>query len=452
MKGLDPAGKLDPRALRNRKFLFFSVLYPSVLFLLIAGSADSTTKVDGTGLTLPTYMMVSMASFGALTAVLMGNSERIAKERESGWVRQLRLTTLPGRGYVFAKTASAAVVSLPSIVVIFIVAAVVKDVRLDAWQWLALTGAIWAGSLVFAALGVAIGYSATGDAVRPITMIVYFGLSLLGGLWMPTTTFPQWLQDIADVAAHARVRCPGAGHRAEPGPAREGRRRPRRLLRPVHGRRGLAVPEGHTEGVSGVETASGSARRTRKQRLVKLLWIGIWLVFLSAPPRPAARRSQHGVRDPRRGSAWSRSSPGTCCWSSARAAARRNGVVLGSWASSRPSPAPRPHPGPRLAGACSSTSRSPPARPCRRDGPLDDPGRVGADDRGRTATPGGKTYLAGLLIPALLGGFAMTGVRNSSARRSSCARPGPRSPSSPRTRSGCGSPATCTTCSATRSP
>ncbi|MDG5805390.1 ABC transporter permease [Streptomyces ossamyceticus] len=185
------------RALRNRKFLFFSVLYPSLLFLLIAGSASTTEKIDGTGLTLPTYMMVSMASFGALTAVLMGNSERIAKERESGWVRQLRLTTLPGRGYVLAKTASAAVVSLPSIVIVFVVAALVKDVRLDVWQWLALTGAIWAGSLVFAALGVAIGYLASGDAVRPVTMIVYFGLSMLGGLWMPTTTFPQWLQDIA---------------------------------------------------------------------------------------------------------------------------------------------------------------------------------------------------------------------------------------------------------------
>ncbi|NEB79247.1 ABC transporter permease [Streptomyces sp. SID14478] len=185
------------RALRNKKFLFFSVLYPSILFLLIAGSADSTDIVDGTGLSLPAFMMVSMASFGALTAVLMGNGERIAKERESGWVRQLRLTTLPGRGYVLAKTASAAVVSLPSIVIVFVVAAAFKDVRFDAWQWLALTAAIWAGSLCFAALGVAIGYLASGDAVRPITMIVYFGLSILGGLWMPTTTFPQWLQDIA---------------------------------------------------------------------------------------------------------------------------------------------------------------------------------------------------------------------------------------------------------------
>ncbi|MFC9289354.1 ABC transporter permease [Streptomyces sp. NPDC057052] len=192
------------RALRNRKFLFFSVVHPSVLFLLIAGSADATTEIDGTGLTLPTYMMVSMASFGALTAVLMGNSERMAKERQSGWVRQLRLTPLPGRGYVLAKTASAAVVSLPSVVVVFVVAAAVKDVRLDAWQWLALTGAIWAGSLVFAALGVALGYLASGDAVRPITMITYFGQSILGGLWMPTTTFPGWLQDVARwVPTHA---------------------------------------------------------------------------------------------------------------------------------------------------------------------------------------------------------------------------------------------------------
>ncbi len=27
---------------------------------------------------------------------------------------------------------------------------------------------------------------------------MYFGLSLLGGLWMPATTFPRWLQDVAE--------------------------------------------------------------------------------------------------------------------------------------------------------------------------------------------------------------------------------------------------------------
>ncbi|WP_413807354.1 ABC transporter permease [Streptomyces sp. OE57] len=187
------------RTLRNRRFMFFTVIYPSVLFLMIAGSSDADDRVPGTRLSMPLYYMVAMASFGALTAVLMGNSERIAKEREGGWTRQLRLTRLPGRGYVGAKIAAGAVTTLPSIVIVFVVAAVAKGVRLDAvWEWPALTAAVWAGSLVFAALGVAIGYLASGDAVRPLTMIIYFGLSILGGLWMPTTSYPDWLRNIGD--------------------------------------------------------------------------------------------------------------------------------------------------------------------------------------------------------------------------------------------------------------
>ncbi len=186
------------RTLRSRKSMFFTVIYPSVLYLIIAGTASNTTMIPHTHLSMGLYYLVAMASFGSLTASLMNNSERIAKEREKGWVRQLRLTALPGHGYVTAKIAAAATVTLPAILVVEVLAAAVKDVRMEAWQWVALTAAIWIGSLVFAALGVAIGYVATGDAVRPITMIVYFALAILGGLWMPFTVFPVWLQDIAE--------------------------------------------------------------------------------------------------------------------------------------------------------------------------------------------------------------------------------------------------------------
>ncbi|HEV7628997.1 MAG TPA: ABC transporter permease [Streptomyces sp.] len=184
------------RALRNRKFLFFSVIYPSVLYLIIAGSADNS-RLPGMKINMALYYMVAMAAFGAMTAVLLGNSEKIAKEREQGWVRQLRLTSLPGRGYVMAKVAAAATVSLPSILLVLLVAAFVKDVRLDVWQWTVIALCTWAGSFVFAALGVAIGYLASGDAVRPVTMIFYFVLAMLGGLWMPLTMLPSWVSDVS---------------------------------------------------------------------------------------------------------------------------------------------------------------------------------------------------------------------------------------------------------------
>jgi ABC-2 type transport system permease protein len=187
------------RTLRNRKFMFFSVLYPGLLFLIITAGADRTKKIDDNlDLTVVAYYMVAMAAFGAMTAVLMGNAERISREREKGWVRQLRLTSLPGRGYVTAKIASAATVSLPSILIVLLLGAAVKGVRLDAWQWVAILVSTWAGSLVFAALGVAIGYVATADVARPISMLCYFVLAMLGGLWVPFTTFPHWLQTLAD--------------------------------------------------------------------------------------------------------------------------------------------------------------------------------------------------------------------------------------------------------------
>jgi ABC-2 type transport system permease protein len=185
------------RTLRNRKFMFFSVLYPGLLFLIITAGANKNTKIDGLDLTLVAYYMVAMAAFGAMTAVLMGNAERIAREREKGWVRQLRLTALPGRGYVTAKIASAATVSLPSILIVLLLGATVKGVRLDAWQWIAIAFSTWAGSMVFAALGVAIGYVATADVARPLSMLCYFVLAMLGGLWVPFTTFPHWLRTLA---------------------------------------------------------------------------------------------------------------------------------------------------------------------------------------------------------------------------------------------------------------
>lgn len=185
------------RVLRNKKFLFFSVIYPSALYLIIAGGAGDA-KLPGMRVGMSLYYMVAMAAFGAMTAVLLGNSEKIAKEREQGWVRQLRLTSLPGRGYVIAKIAAASVVSLPSILLVLVVAAAVKDVRLAAWQWAAIALCTWAGSFAFAALGVAIGYLASGDTVRPITMIIYFVLAMLGGLWMPLSFLPSWVRDVSE--------------------------------------------------------------------------------------------------------------------------------------------------------------------------------------------------------------------------------------------------------------
>ena len=166
------------RALRNRRVLFFTVLYPTVLFLLIGGSA----KGDFGGVPIKTYYLISMASFGAMGAALTTNAQKIAQERKDGWTRQLRLTALPGNGYVIGKIGSATVVTIPAVVVVF-VAGALEGVKLSGVHWLTAFLVLWLGSLAFTALGIAIGYGVPSDSVQLVVMIFYLASSILGGIW-----------------------------------------------------------------------------------------------------------------------------------------------------------------------------------------------------------------------------------------------------------------------------
>ncbi|MFF2041265.1 ABC transporter permease [Kitasatospora sp. NPDC058170] len=172
------------RTLRNRRYLLFSVLYPALMYVFFINAYGSGSVAGG--LPVKTYFMVSMATFGAVGAVLTGSAQRISLERKTGWVRQLRLTALPGRAYTVAKIAASSVTTLPSILVVFAVGAS-QGVRLGAAQWAGLAVALWLGSFVFAALGVALGYAAAPDAVQPVVMIAYMAMALFGGTWFPVT-------------------------------------------------------------------------------------------------------------------------------------------------------------------------------------------------------------------------------------------------------------------------
>ncbi|MFJ6772975.1 ABC transporter permease [Kitasatospora sp. NPDC091257] len=172
------------RTLRNRRYLLFTIAYPALMYVFFINAYGSTQLAGG--LPVKTYFMVSMATFGAVGAVLTGSAQRISLERKSGWVRQLRLTALPGRAYTVGKIAATAVTTLPAILVVFAVGAS-QGVSLSVPQWLGLAAALWLGSFVFAALGVALGYAAAPDAVQPIVMITYMAMALLGGTWFPVS-------------------------------------------------------------------------------------------------------------------------------------------------------------------------------------------------------------------------------------------------------------------------
>ena len=180
MTGVIALGRLEiRRALRNRRIMFFTILYPVLLFLLSASSVKGK-NVPGTNIPYVDYFLVAYASFGVIAASLNNNAMRISQERKEGWIRQLRLTALPSYGYVVSKICASLLVVIPAIVVTFLVGTT-QGVKLDANEWVSSFLVIWLGSLAFTALGIAIGYGVPQDAVQPVTLIIYVAGSFLGG-------------------------------------------------------------------------------------------------------------------------------------------------------------------------------------------------------------------------------------------------------------------------------
>ena len=170
------------RVLRNKRYMIFTIGLPVVLYL-----AFGRSQATAYGVEFKAFYMIAMASIGAFSGALTGNAQRISQERKDGWIRQLRITSLPAFGYVTAKIIASLVTTVPSIVIVLVLGRFYGGVQLAPWKWIAIGVVIWLGALAFAALAIAIGYRFMPDTAQPVALFVYLGMSLLGGLWFPLT-------------------------------------------------------------------------------------------------------------------------------------------------------------------------------------------------------------------------------------------------------------------------
>lgn len=173
------------RTLRNRRVLIFSLAFPILLYLLIAGPNKNQQSLGGTGISTPMYFMVGLATFGTMNAVLSSGA-RIAAERTAGWNRQLRITPLTTRQYFRAKIVTSYMLAIFSLLSLYVAGAAL-GVSLPATRWLAMTALILIGLVPFAALGILLGHLVTADSVGPAIGGTTALFAFLGGTWFPIT-------------------------------------------------------------------------------------------------------------------------------------------------------------------------------------------------------------------------------------------------------------------------
>ncbi|MGH3733200.1 MAG: ABC transporter permease [Acidimicrobiales bacterium] len=183
MKGLTYVHYEVLRTIRNRRFLIFSLVFPLVLFLTVAG-AHRHAVVDG--ISFPLYYMTGMAAWGAMTSVISAGA-RIAQERSEGWVRQLRITPLKTSTYFTAKVLTGYMMGIFSIAVLALAGTLI-GVHLGATGWLTMLGLLLVGLIPFAVMGIMLGHLISVDSLGPAIGGITSIFALLGGVFGPLIT------------------------------------------------------------------------------------------------------------------------------------------------------------------------------------------------------------------------------------------------------------------------
>ncbi|AXI08346.1 ABC transporter permease [Oceanobacillus sp. 143] len=183
------------RIFRNPYFVFWTLFMPILFYFIF-------TNIVNTGVPnqeeWQAYYLMSMTTFSVMGSAIMNFGIRMVQEQTEGWSTFMKLTPFPSWAYFTSKMFGQLMMHVLSITIVFIAGFLINDVSLTIGQW--IFSALWIliASVPFLALGSLVGTMKKVETAGGVSNIIYLALAILGGMWMPIRTFPEFLQNAAE--------------------------------------------------------------------------------------------------------------------------------------------------------------------------------------------------------------------------------------------------------------
>jgi ABC-2 type transport system permease protein len=177
------------RTLRNTRFIVMLIAFPVLLYLIYAKQTGISQ-----GLTVAVLLMVSMAVYSGMGSAMFASGPQLARERQNGWMRQLRVSPISARGWFAAKLAQGILLIVPGLAVLFALATTYGGVHLAAAKLAMLALVLVLGVIPFCVLGLVIGLMFDGQTAQVAQMITLLLLAFLGGIFISWNNLPHAMQ------------------------------------------------------------------------------------------------------------------------------------------------------------------------------------------------------------------------------------------------------------------
>jgi ABC-2 type transport system permease protein len=180
---------------RGRESAVFVFLFPVLLFLLLS----TVYTGDYRGRPLTDYLVPSLITYGIANTAFGGLAITLVLRRESGVLKRIRATPLPGATYLGGTLTSTFFVFVLQATSIMVLGRVLYDWHLPA-GWPSLLAGFVLGFLCFAGMGLgAASLIRSGEGASAVVNVIILPMAFLSGGFGPTRDFPKFLQAIADV-------------------------------------------------------------------------------------------------------------------------------------------------------------------------------------------------------------------------------------------------------------
>jgi ABC-2 type transport system permease protein len=192
---------------RERDTLFFTFLFPTVIFVIFAAAFSTSGLVgrhpDGTGgITVAASYLPGLVAAGIVLSGIQNLGVAIAQERSDGTLKRLGGSPLPVVSYFLGKAGMVLVTAVIQLTLLLAVARLVFDVALptDAEHWLRFAWLFPVSIAMAAVLGIGVsGLPRTGRSASAVIVPILLVLQFVSGVYFRFDQLPGWLQAVAGI-------------------------------------------------------------------------------------------------------------------------------------------------------------------------------------------------------------------------------------------------------------